>query len=248
MHARRSRLQHAVETVSHSLGYARHLLRGNKVAGDMSWVEPSSRPVVLVHGFLGTRGTMMPLTRRFQADGKVVFSYHHGMLQLGSLTRSAEELTVKLRGLTESLEIDRIDVVGFSMGGLVALHAVKFLQGHRHVRRLAMMGTPLGGTWMAFAGMAAVGLLSSSVWQVRPGSRFLEDLRAAPLPAGVRLRQIHADADAFCPDPGPVEGVDRERDYIVIPGGHSSLVIAQPFYAAVREFLDEPEGQPALTR
>jgi pimeloyl-ACP methyl ester carboxylesterase len=234
-------LQRASETLTHSFGYARHLLRGNRVAGDMSWVQPGSRPVVLVHGFLGTRGTMLPLTRRLQADGKVVFSYHHGMLQLGSLTRSAEELTEKLRGLTESLEIDRVDLVGFSMGGLVALHAVKFLQGHRYVRRVAMMGTPLGGTWMAFAGMAAVGLISASVWQVRPNSRFIADLRAAPLPAGVRLRQIHADADALCPDPGPVEGVDRERDYIVLPGGHSSLVIAQPFYAAVREFLDEPD-------
>jgi pimeloyl-ACP methyl ester carboxylesterase len=234
-------LQRASETLTHSFGYARHLLRGNRVAGDMSWVQPGSRPVVLVHGFLGTRGTMLPLTRRLQADGKVVFSYHHGTLQLGSLTRSAEELTLKLRGLTESLEIDRVDLVGFSMGGLVALHAVKFLQAHRYVRRVAMMGTPLGGTWMAFAGMAAVGLISASVWQVRPNSRFIADLRAAPLPAGVRLRQIHADADALCPDPGPVEGVDRERDYIVLPGGHSSLVIAQPFYAAIREFLDEPD-------
>src|SRR5262245_45807933 len=104
-------LQHASETLSHSFGYACHLLRGNRVAGDMSWVQPGSPPVVLVHGFLGTRGTMMPLTRRLQADGKVVFSYHHGMLQLGSLTRSAEELTEKLRGLTESLEIDRVDLV-----------------------------------------------------------------------------------------------------------------------------------------
>lgn len=234
-------LQHAVETVSHGLGYTRHLLRGNRVAGDMSWVQPGSRPVVLLHGFLGTRGTMMPLTRRLQADGKVVFSYHHGMLQLGSLSRSAEELTEKLRGLTESLEIDRIDVVGFSMGGLVSLHAVKFLQASRYVRRLALMGTPLGGTWMSVLGMATVGLVSASVWQVRPHSRFITELRAAPLPAGVRLRQIHADADALCPDPGPIEGVDRERDYIVLPGGHSSLVIAQPFYAAVREFLDEPD-------
>ena len=66
-------------------------------------------------------------------------------------------------------------------------------------------------------------------------------LISPPLPAGVRLRQIHADADAFCRDPGPVEGVDREHDYIVLPGGHSSLVIAQHFYAAAREFLDETD-------
>jgi esterase/lipase len=54
----------------------------------MSWVQPGTRPVLLVHGFLGTRGTMQPLTRRFQADGRVVFSYHHGTFQLGSLRSS----------------------------------------------------------------------------------------------------------------------------------------------------------------
>ena len=84
-------------------------------------------------------------------------------------------------------------------------------------------------------------MLFRSVWQVRPGCRFLEELRAAPLPHGVRVRQIHADADAFCRNPGPVEGVDPEHDYLVLPGGHSSLVIAQHFYAAAREFLDETD-------
>ena len=59
MAKRRGVIQHAAETISHGFGYARHLLRGNRVAGDMSWVEPGSRPVVLVHGFLGTRGTML---------------------------------------------------------------------------------------------------------------------------------------------------------------------------------------------
>lgn len=237
----RRRLHSAAETVSHSLGYARHLLLGNKIAGDMSWMQPGTRPVVLVHGFLGTRGTMLPLTRRFQADGRVVFSYHHGTFQLGSLAATAEELTQRIRDLVENLELDRVDVLGFSMGGLTALHAVKFLRAHRWIRRVVMLGTPLAGSWLSLAAIPTIGLLSSSVWQVRPGCKFLDQLRRAPLPPGVRLRQIHADADAFCRDPGPVEGVDPERDYLVLPGGHASLVVAQHFYAAAREFLDETD-------
>ena len=39
--------------------------------------------VLLAHGFMGTRGTMIPLTQRFQADGRVVFSYHHGTYRHG---------------------------------------------------------------------------------------------------------------------------------------------------------------------
>jgi len=72
---------------------------------------------------------------------------------------------------------------------------------------------------------------------VLPGSPFLEDLLTAPVPAGVRLRQIHAASDAFCPPPGPIEGV-APRDYVMLAGGHSSLVVAEPFYLACREFFD----------
>lgn len=234
----KNRVRHAVNIVTHDFEYGRHLVRGNKVSTDMSWTRPELPPVVLVHGFLGTRGTMLPLTRRFQNDGRVVFSYAYGTFNLASIRRSAESLTAQLRTICEQLEVERVDLVGYSMGGLIGLHSIKFLQGHRYVRNLVMMGSPLRGTWAGLAGVATVlGALSPSVWQVLPGSPFLEDLLAAPVPAGVRMRQIHAASDALCPPPGPVEGV-AARDYIMLAGGHSSLVVAEHFYLACRDFLD----------
>jgi pimeloyl-ACP methyl ester carboxylesterase len=233
-----NRVRGAVETVSHGYDYARHLVQGNAVRNDMAWTRTDAPPVILVHGFLGTRGTMLPLTRRFQADGRVVFSYAYGTFNLGSIRGSAEDLATQLRTICEKLDIPHVDMVGFSMGGLIGLHAVKFLQGHRYVRRLVMMGSPLRGTWVGLAGVATVGAISPSVWQVLPGSPFLEDLLAAPVPPGVALRQIHAASDAFCPPPGPIPGV-AARDYVMMAGGHSSLVVAPHFYEACREFLDD---------
>jgi pimeloyl-ACP methyl ester carboxylesterase len=233
----KNRVRDAVDTVTHGYEYSRHLMRGNKVGVEMSWTRPEVSPVVLVHGFLGTRGTMLPLTRRFQADGRVVFSYAYGTFNLGSIRRSAEDLTNHLRSICEKLDVERLDVIGYSMGGLIALHSVKFLSGHRYVRNLVMMGSPLRGTWVSLAGVATVGAISPSVWQILPGSPFLEDLHRAPAPENVRMRQIHAVSDALCPPPGPIEGV-AARDYIMLPGGHSSLVVADPFYQACREFLD----------
>ena len=232
-------LRRAITTVNHSLAYARHLARGNYFAGDMSWAKPGAPPVVLAHGFMGTRGTMVPLTQRFQADGRVVFSYHHGMFQLRSLRASAQEMVDHLQSLRDELGVEQVDVIGFSMGGLVALHAVKFMQAHRWIRRLALLGCPTSGTWAGLAGVGTVGAISPSVWQVLPTSSFLRDLRDAPLPPGVRIRQISAAEDAFCRRPDPLRGVDVDRDYIVLPGGHSSCVVARPFYAKLREFLDE---------
>lgn len=240
------RLWRAYKTVSHSMAYARNLARGNRFTGDMSWTRPGSPPVVLAHGFLGTRGTMLPLTQRFQADGRVVFSYHHGTFQLRSLRASAQQLVDHIQHMRAELGVDQVDLVGFSMGGLTALHALKFLQAHRWVRRLALLGSPTSGTWAGIAGVGTVGMVSPSVWQVLPSSSFLRDLRDAPMPEGVRVRQICAAQDAFCPLPDLLKGVDKERDYIVLPGGHSSLVVSHPFYAKLREFLDEPEPEQEL--
>lgn len=237
------KVREAARTVTHSAQYARNLLRGNRVAGDLSWMQEGAAPVLLAHGFMGTRGTMVPLRRRFQADGRVVFTYHHGRFQLASIRRSAQELVDHLRGLEQTLHVGKIDVVGFSMGGLTALHAIKFLQGHQYIRRLALLGTPVQGTWTCLAGVATVGLISSSVWQCLPGSQFLDELHSAPLPEGFRVRQIHADTDAFCPTSAPIGGIDREHDYLVLPGGHSSLCVSQSFYAKLREFFDEPDPQ-----
>jgi pimeloyl-ACP methyl ester carboxylesterase len=237
----KNRVRQAVNIVTHDFEYGRHLVRGNKVSTDMCWTRPELPPVVLVHGFLGTRGTMLPLTRRFQNDGRVVFSYAYGTFNLASIRRSAENLTAHLRTICEELEVDRVDLVGYSMGGLISLHSIKFLQGHRYVRNLVMMGSPLRGTWAGLAGVATVGAFSPSVWQVLPGSPFLEDLLAAPAPSNVRLRQIHAASDALCPPPGPVEGV-AARDYIMLAGGHSSLVVAEHFYVACRDFFDASDA------
>lgn len=237
----------ALKTLTHSAAYARALVRGNHVRGDMAWSRPGTPPVVLAHGFLGTRGTMVPLRKRFEQDGRVVFTYHHGTFQLRSMRASAQELVAQLEQLSQSLGCARFDVVGFSMGGLVALHAVKFLQAQRYVRRLALLGTPTAGSWASLLGVATIGLLSPSVWQCLPPSGFLDDLREAPLPPGVRVRQIHASHDVLCPRSSPIAGVDADHDYVVLPGGHSSLVMSRSFYLAQREFFDAPDPESAAT-
>jgi len=234
-------------TVSHGAAYARGLLRGNRFAGDMSWTQPGQPPVILCHGFLGTRGTMLPMTKRFQADGRVVFSYHHGTFQMRSLRSSAQSLMDQLERLQNELGVEQFDVVGFSMGGLVSLHAVKFLQASRMVRRLALLGAPVEGTWAGLAGAAVIGAVSQSVWQVLPMSPFLRDLREAPLPDGLPVRMIQATDDGLCPLAKPLQGVDADNDYIVMPGGHSSLVVARAFYSKTREFFDREEDYVGQT-
>ena len=56
------------------------------------------------------------------------------------------------------------------MGGLVTRYYLQRLQGHQQVQRYISISAPNRGTWLGF------GLPRAGVWQMRPGSRFLQDL------------------------------------------------------------------------
>jgi triacylglycerol lipase len=63
-----------------------------------------------------------------------------------------------------------IDMVGFSMGGLVSRYYLQRLGGIERVRRFVTIATPHRGTWTAFL------RANPGARNMRPGSRFLEDL------------------------------------------------------------------------
>lgn len=232
------RLALPLRRVNDSVSYIRHLAYGNRFVGDMSWIRTGLPPVVLCHGFLGTRGTMRPLARRFLSDGRIVFTYHHGMFQTQSLRDSAQGLADKLARLRHTLGVEQFDVVGFSMGGVAALHAVKLLGAHEHIRRLVLLGAPVRGIWTATLAIAAMGMTSSSVWQLLPSSSFIQELHSHPMPEGLEVRQIQARDDLICLRTRKIEGV-RDENYCVLPGGHASLVVARHIYENIREFLDQ---------
>ena len=242
LHRIRQNAALAGDLLRDTCSYARQLVRGNAVQGEPASTSSNQPPVVLVHGFLGTRGTMRPLTERFREDGRAVFSHGYGRLQTSCLRRSAHGLVENIHSIRERLDVDRVDLVGFSMGGLVALHALNFLDAARYCRSLTMLGTPVQGTWMGLAGVAALGAISSSVWQVVPRSRFIEDLLAVGSPPQVRVRQVFASRDGFCPLGPRLAGV-ADTDYVILPGGHASLVVSPRFYDAISSVHDEERAK-----
>jgi triacylglycerol lipase len=65
----------------------------------------------------------------------------------------------------------RLDLVGFSMGGLVSRYYVQRLGGSRRVDHLVTISAPHGGTWTAYL------QCNRGARQMRPGSPFLKDLQ-----------------------------------------------------------------------
>lgn len=223
--------------VTHGVEYLRNGARGNLYRSPHIQEGPASAPVVLLHGFLGTRGVMYNFERRLAREGVPVFSFSFGNLNTRDIRDSARELAEKIERLQAPLPGLRITIVGHSMGGLIALYYIKRLGGFRHVQRLITMGTPYQGTWAGLLGVATLGAVSRSVWQIIPGSDFLRDLMHDPLPPETRFYSIRALDDLLCPfDRAFLPGA---RD-IVVPFGHASLVVSDIVYQKILESLSEP--------
>ena len=236
---KRSTIGQDVAGGADGLSYLRHLVRGNRIRrgagfGDLS---PESPPVLIIHGFLGTRGSMYMLERRLVDDGFVVVSFNLGTLNVRDIRRSAFLIHRKIERILAQTPSQRIDIIGHSMGGLIGLYYVKKLGGHARVRKLIMMGTPIRGTWTALMGVMTLGLWSTSSWQLLPRSRFLDELAQGPMPPGVDVHTIAAARDWVVPLPTTrLTGASATT----VPLGHSSLVVSEEVYRRVVNTLRPP--------
>src|SRR5688572_9766865 len=247
---KRSTIGQDVAGGADGLSYLRHLVRGNRIRrgagfGDLS---PDSPPVLIIHGFLGTRGSMYMLERRLVEDGFVVVSFNLGTLNVRDIRRSAFLIHRKIERILAQTPSQRIDIIGHSMGGLIGLYYVKKLGGHTRVRKLIMMGTPIRGTWTALMGVMTLGLWSTSSWQLLPRSRFLDELAQGPMPPGVEVSSIAAARDWVVPlATTRMPGVNA----MTVPLGHSSLVVSEEVYRRVVHTLRPPHEhtleEPAAT-
>jgi pimeloyl-ACP methyl ester carboxylesterase len=211
--------------------YLRHLVRGNRIQrrndAQMEQLNDKTLPVLLIHGFLGTRGSLYELERRLVEDGFMVFSFNLGPVNSRDVRTSAFKIHRKIESILSQTSVQKIDIVGHSMGGLIGLYYIKKLGGAKRVRRLIMMGSPVHGTWAALAGVVTLGMFSASSWQLLPRSRFLDELNQGPLPPDVDVVTLAAARDWIC----PVWSTKlRGATNITLPMGHSSLVVSGEVY------------------
>jgi len=232
----------------HTAIYLRQLLRGNHgrrphpQAGASERAveggEPASGPpVLLIHGYFATRGSLHLMERHLVSRGHVVMSYPLGaVFNLGDIRDSAGLIARKVESIIAQTGVTRVDIVGHSMGGLVGLYYLKRLGGRHRVRRLVMMGTPAQGTWSALLGLFTAPLGMASL-QLLPGSPFLRELAECPLPPGADVVSIGALRDWLAPVASTVlEGVR----HISVPTGHSGLLVEEQVADIVTRLLREP--------
>jgi triacylglycerol lipase len=151
----------------------------------------SAPPLVLVHGLWDTPGLFNSL-RRALDDRREVFVPHlpHG---LGVVP--LEELAAELgRGIETRFGTEQpLDVMGFSMGGVISRAWIQLLQGARRVRRFTSVASPQQGTLTA---QPWPGRWLASVGDMTVGSPLLRRLNADPQAlAGLDCCSLYCLAD-----------------------------------------------------
>ncbi|WP_314612003.1 esterase/lipase family protein [Streptomyces stackebrandtii] len=141
------------------------------------------RPVVLLHGFVDNRSVFVLLRRVLTRHGRdCVESLNYSPLTC-DLRSAAELLGRRVEEIRARTGHAEVDIVGHSLGGLIARYYVQRLGGDTRVRTLVMLGTPHSGTTVAPLADA-----HPLVRQMRPGSAVLREL-AGPAP-GCRTRFV----------------------------------------------------------
>ncbi|MGW4563638.1 esterase/lipase family protein [Streptomyces sp. NPDC004561] len=202
-------------------------------------------PVVLLHGFIDNRSVFVLLRRNLAQHGRQrVESLNYSPLTCDIRT-AAELLGRHVEEICERTGSTRIDIVGHSLGGLIARYYVQCLGGDLRVRTLVTLGTPHSGTRVAPLADA-----HPIVRQMRPGSEVIEELsRPAP---GCRTRFVSfwSDLDSLM-DPlesACLEHADLDAQNVRVTGiGHLALPLHPAVAAGIREALDAPRPGDRVT-
>ncbi|MFE1954521.1 esterase/lipase family protein [Streptomyces sp. NPDC059524] len=202
---------------------------------DVPSATPERPPVLLLHGFIDNRSVFVLLRRALAQHG----TRHLESLNYSPLTcdikAAATLLGRHVEELCERTGRDRIDIVGHSLGGLIARYYVQRLGGDRRVRTVVTLGTPHSGTRVAPLADA-----HPIVRQMRPGSSVIEELKEPAPGCTTRFVSFWSDLDPLMVplETACVDHPDLIAQNVRVTGiGHLALPVHPAVAAAVREAL-----------
>ncbi|MEB8336724.1 lipase family alpha/beta hydrolase [Streptomyces endophyticus] len=209
---------------------------------------PDKPPVLLLHGFIDNRSVFVLLRRSLAQHGR----QHVESLNYSPLTcdiRAAAALLARhVEEVCERSGRDRVDIVGHSLGGLIARYYVQRLGGDTRVRTLVTLGTPHGGTHVAPLADA-----HPIVRQMRPGSSLVEELKRPAPGCRTRFVSFWSDLDQLMLplETACVDHADLLAQNVRVTGiGHLALPVHPAVATGIRQALDaEPaEGAHAAAK
>ena len=194
-------------------------------------VEPKSRPpVILLHGLFQNRSCLFWLQYRLRAAGyeQVISINTPPWRDLETLT---ESLAKKVDELRIRLKVEKVILVGHSMGGMIARNYVQNRGGAAYVQGMVTLGAPHHGSKLAPFALSLMGKT------LLPDSAFLRQFNSVAWPAETQAVSIFTRYDNIVlpADSGKMNGAEQ----IELDGmGHTALLFHPRALQAVIDALD----------
>jgi triacylglycerol lipase len=133
-------------------------------------MSPKSVPVLLIHGIGDTERVFDTMVAYLRDRGWSEIHTINLLPSNGALGLEALALQVKAYINLHLRTAAELDIVGFSMGGIVGRYYLQRLGGLPKVRHFVTLSSPHNGTWAGYLRQNA------GARQMRPSSPFLQDL------------------------------------------------------------------------
>ncbi|MFB2923789.1 esterase/lipase family protein [Aerosakkonema funiforme] len=204
--------------------------------------ENDRNPVLLVHGINDTGAVFHRMAPYLLQQGRSVYDLdlipNNGAKHLDYLAQQVADFVAKTFPPGQPL-----DLVGFSMGGIVSRYYVQRLGGIDRVQRFITIASPHRGT------LAAYGSQLPGCVQMRPGSEFLTDLsRDVAMLERLNFTSIWTPLDLTIV-PANSSQLPVGKDVQVLVPLHPWMLTDSKSLAAVGQALAEPLRQyPPLVR
>lgn len=150
--------------------------------------RPAGTPVLVLHGLFHNRLSCWWLCRflRPRCLGGV---YAVNIPVWGDIEEATDVLAERINELRIALGVEKVHLVGHSMGGIIARHYLQRPGAAAKVSACVTLGTPHGGSMLAPLAVSPLGRL------LVPNSPFLRELAQTPPPPGVRFSAVYSRHD-----------------------------------------------------
>ena len=199
--------------LDHAVGITERLVFGQKyLPARLATYRGQKRIAFLYHGYAQGRWAFERLERLLESDPFDVFAVSGGYQPYSQDIRKSAEYELRtIQYVLDETDAEEVILIGHSQGGLVTRYLLQHLGvgAIANVTRAIYLCTPHRGTWAATAGVAhgaATKVLSSlpglsvdisgeSALQMIPGSSFLRELNARPLPTDIAHTNLYNSVD-----------------------------------------------------
>ena len=139
-------------------------------------------PIILIHGLWNTSSIFSFITSKLDEQGVDYFAptlkHSFGMTSIVELTNLMDQLILKKYGLEQE-----IDILGFSMGGVIGRYWINKFNGYKRTKRFITIGSPHNGTLASqlvpkypFRGISEMKINSSLLRDLANYDYFLNDI------------------------------------------------------------------------